>query len=130
MAKLKVMNSTMGSQPGKGRAGREARETHFRYRRVDDALGPEFIEQALADLVGALVLPNLLADQEHIGVAPHFLAHGVAQSLAHRHRHHFGAGGNVRIGWLPAMTEWAPRRLQRSPGRSIGCLVGRWWLAA
>ena len=47
--------------------------------------GAEFLQQALADLVGALVFGDLLAHQEHVGVAPHLLGHRVAQRLAHGH---------------------------------------------
>ena len=46
-------------------------------RRVDDAARPEFLQQALADLVGALVFADLLAEQQHAVVAPHLLGHRV-----------------------------------------------------
>ena len=55
-------------------------------RRVDDAPRPELLQQALRDLVGALVFGDLLAHDEDVGVAAHFLGHGVAQRFAHRGR--------------------------------------------
>src|SRR5256885_3399926 len=38
-------------------------------RRVDDPAGPEFLQQPLADLVGALVFGDLLAHQKNAAVA-------------------------------------------------------------
>ena len=70
----------------------------FGDRRVDHPLGAELVEQSLGDLVGALILGDLLAHHEDVGVAPHFLGHGVAKRLADRHRHHLGAGRNIGIG--------------------------------
>ena len=55
-------------------------------RRVDHPLRAELVQQALADLVGALVLRDLLADQEHVVVAAQFRRHRVAQRLAHGDR--------------------------------------------
>jgi hypothetical protein len=86
MAKLKVMNSTMGFRPAKGRADAEAGEAVLGDRRVDDAAVAELLQQALADLVGALVLADFLAHQEDLVVAAHLLGHGVAQRFAHGHR--------------------------------------------
>ena len=85
MAKLKVMNSTIGFRPGQRRADADAGEAVLGDRRVDDALGAEFLQQALRDLVGALVLGDLLAHDEDVAVAAHLLGHGVAQRLAHGH---------------------------------------------
>src|SRR5204863_2829718 len=45
--------------------------------------GPELLQQTLADLVGALILGDLLAEQEDAVVAPHLLGDRVAQGLAH-----------------------------------------------
>jgi hypothetical protein len=59
-----------------------AREPVLGDRAVDDALGPELVEHALADLVRAVVLGDLLADQEDGLVAAHLLAHRLAQRLA------------------------------------------------
>ena len=67
------------------RAGAETGKAIFGDRRVDDALGPELLEQILRDLVGALIFGDLLADHEHPLVAPHLLRHRVAQRLAQGH---------------------------------------------
>ena len=83
MAKLNVMNSTIGFSPAKRRADADAGETVLGDRRVDDALGAELLQQALRDLVGALILGDLLAHHEHAVVGAHLLGHGVAQRLAH-----------------------------------------------
>jgi hypothetical protein len=65
MAKLKVMNSRIGLEAPEGGAHRQAREAVLGDRRVDDAAVAEFLEQPLAELVGALVLGHFLAHQEH-----------------------------------------------------------------
>jgi hypothetical protein len=75
------------------RADAEAGEAVLGDRRVDHALRPELLQQALGDLVGALILADLLAHEEHVAVAAHFLGHGVAQRLAHRHGHHLRCPG-------------------------------------
>ena len=56
-------------QPAHRRAGAEAGKAIFGDRRVDDALGAELLEQALRDLVGALIFGDLLAHHEHALVA-------------------------------------------------------------
>ena len=48
MAKLKVMNSTIGLQAREGRADAEAGKAVLGDRRVDDALRAELLQQALA----------------------------------------------------------------------------------
>ena len=60
-------------------------------RRVDHPLVAELLEQALADLVGALVLGRPPRRSGRRRVAPHLLGHGVAQRLAHGHRDELGA---------------------------------------
>jgi len=55
----------------------------------DDAALAEPLEQALRHLVGAVVVTDLLAHDEHVGVALHLLAHRLVERLAvadHRHR--------------------------------------------
>jgi hypothetical protein len=81
-------------------------------RRVDDAVRAELLQQALRDLVGALIFGDLLAHHEHIAVAPHLLRHGVAQGFAHRHGDHLGALGHIRLG------------LRLDHGRSCGLCGG------
>ena len=59
IAKLKVMNSMIGLSPPIAAPDADAGKAIFGDRRVDHALGPELVEQALRDLVGALVLRRL-----------------------------------------------------------------------
>ena len=73
------------------RADAEAGEAVLGDRRVDHALRAELLQQALRDLVGALIFGDLLAHHEHVLVAPHLLGHGVAQRFAHGHGDHLGA---------------------------------------
>src|SRR6185437_6422726 len=91
----------------------------FGDRRVDDPARPEFLQQALADLVGALVLRDLLAEQEDAVVAPHLLSDRVAQGLAHGLRDGLagvfaGVGGERRRGTRRrgnrAVADRGPRR--------------------
>ena len=82
----------------RARADADAGKALLGDRRIDDALRAELVEQPLAHLVGALVLRDLLAHEEHIRIAPHLLGHGVAQRLAHADARHFGAGRNLRRG--------------------------------
>jgi hypothetical protein len=53
-------------------------------RRVAHAPLPELLDHPLGDLVGALVLADLLAEEEDGRVAPHLLLHGLVEGLAHR----------------------------------------------
>ena len=66
------------------------------YGCVDHPVGAEFLEQALAHLVGALVLGDLLAQQEDVGIAPHLLGHGVPQGFAYRDLRHRRPPSDVR----------------------------------
>ena len=91
MAKLKVMNSTIGFSPAKARANSEPGEALLGDRRIDDPSGTELLQQALRHLVGALILRHLLAHDEHVRVAAHLLCHGIAQCFAHRHDHRLRA---------------------------------------
>ena len=47
-----------------------------------DQLLAEALEHALRNLVRALVMADLFSHQEDVGVAAHFLRHGVAQGFA------------------------------------------------
>ncbi len=98
MAKLKVMNSTIGFRPAMAAPTPTPAKPCSVIGVSMTRLRTELLQQALGDLVGALVLGDFLAHDEHVAVAAHFLGHGVAQRLAHRCRHHFGAGRNVGIG--------------------------------
>ena len=110
-------------QAGEAGADPEPGKTLLGDRRVDDAARPEFLQQALADLVGALVLGDLLADQKDRFVAPHLLGHCVAQRLAHRHR-------RGRAGVVGLRRHHGPRRRpggrggrRRSSRRRFGRLI-------
>jgi hypothetical protein len=59
IAKLKVMNSTIGAQPAHRRADADAGKAMLGDRRIDHALGAELLQQALRDLVGALIFARL-----------------------------------------------------------------------
>jgi hypothetical protein len=48
----------------------------------------ELLEQPLGHLVGALVGPDLLAEQEHRRVAAHLLAQRLVERLAHGEHGH------------------------------------------
>ena len=115
MAKLKVMNSTIGFRPAMRRADAEAGEAMFGDRRIDDAPGAEFLQQALRDLIGALIFGDFLAHDEDVRIAAHLFGHGVAQSFAHGHRDHLGAGRNSGSGCdgsrrRAATAAWRERR--------------------
>ncbi len=58
----------------------------------------------------------------------HFLRHGVAQGLAHRHRHHLGACGHVGIGGSRRCRRCRRRHRQARQAQPAG-LTGRhaWW---
>ena len=88
--------------------------------RVDHALVAELLEQALADLVGALVLRHLLAHQEHVLVAAHLLGHGIAQRLAHGlrwwSRCRRAISGSARRGRRRALARRAAPGLRRAAG--------------
>ena len=60
-------------------------------------LGAEFLQKALRNLIGALILGDLLAHDEDIGVAAHFFGHRIAKRFADADGDHFGSGGKIRI---------------------------------
>src|SRR5262249_47421464 len=64
------------------RADPDAGEAHLGDRRVDDAALAEPLQQALRDFVGAVVVPALLAHDEHARIALHLLAHRLLKCLA------------------------------------------------
>jgi len=73
---------------------------------VHHAAVAEFLQQALADFIGALILGDFFAHQKDQRIAPHFFRHGIAQGIAHRGAHHLGAfrqgriAGNLEFGLL------------------------------
>ena len=67
-------------------------------RGIDHAPRAELLQQALRDLVGALIFRDLFAHHEHVAVAPHLLGHRIAQRFADGLGDHLGAGRDFRIG--------------------------------
>ena len=97
----------------------------FGDRGIDDTLRAEFFQQSLRDLVGALIFGDLLAHDEDVRIAAHFLRHGVAERFAHGHGdklgafRHFGLGHDLfrrRFGGcgLRRFALSAPRRYLRA----------------
>ena len=80
--KLTVMISTIGRIPPSAAPMPGADERRLRQRRVADPLGPELLEQALADREAAAVAADVLAHEEHPLVAPQRLADRLAHRLA------------------------------------------------
>jgi hypothetical protein len=70
----------------------EAGEAVLGDRGVHDTLVAELLQQLAADLVGALILGDFLADQEDAVVAAHLLGHGVTQGVADGRLHQLGVG--------------------------------------
>ncbi len=109
-------------QPGHGRAHRHAGEAVLGDRGVDHAAVAELFQQAAADLVGALVLGDFLAHQEHVLVAAHLLGHGVAQGVADGRLDQLGPFRDGRIG--QGLGDGRGGRRSRRSGRGLG-LGGR-----
>src|SRR6202044_1433690 len=110
---------------GKARTDPDPGKTLFGDRGVDDAARPEFLQETLADLVGALVLGDFLAHQEPRLVAAHLLGDRIAQRLAHGNH----GGGAFVLGlvggrWRGGGGRWRRRgaRLGRNRGRR--CRLG------
>src|SRR4029078_8587593 len=89
-------------------------EAGLRDRRVDHPLLAEALEHALRHLVGAVVVPDLLAHEEYRGVALHLLDHRLAERLAERER--LGVRHTRARGPTPARARATPRRSGRRPG--------------
>jgi hypothetical protein len=109
MAKLKVMNSTIGFKAAHRRADADAGKAMLGDRRIDHALGAEFLQQALGDLVGALIFGDLLAHHEHVGSRR--ISSAMASRSASRMvwRDHLGAFGHFRRGIARRRPRaWAP----------------------
>ncbi len=64
-------------QAGHSSADRQPGKSGFGNRGIENPLCSEFLYEPFADLEGALVVPDLFADQKHAGIALHFLAHGL-----------------------------------------------------
>ena len=92
------MNSTIGRSPAIAAPDADAGEAMLGNGRVDHALRPELLQQTLADLVGALILRDLLAHQEHAIVAAHLLGHRIPKRLAHGLLDHLRVVSDDRLG--------------------------------
>ena len=97
IAKLKVMNSTIGFSPPIAAPAPRPAKPYSVIGVSTTRRGAEFLEQALRHLVGALIFGDLLADHEHPLVGAHLLGHGIAQCLAHGGRLDRGAGGHLGL---------------------------------
>ena len=75
-------------QPSHRGADAETGEAMFGDRRIDDPTSAEFLQQALRDLVGALIFGDFLAHHEDGFVAAHFFGHRVTQGFAYGHGDH------------------------------------------
>ena len=69
------------TQPHHRRARRAAHDRRLGERRVDDAPRTELLLEALGDLEGPAVDPDVLADQEHAPVVAHLEPEPVADRL-------------------------------------------------
>ena len=68
---------------GDGHADGEAHDARFGQRRVDDALLAEALDQALGHAEDAAVLADVLAQDDHPGVALHLLLERLVDGLHH-----------------------------------------------
>src|SRR5438445_13337013 len=82
-----------GTKSGHGGADGQAGKSQFGDRRIDDAPGAELFQEALADLEGALIIGNILADQKDLLVTLHLFP----QSLVERFP--IGKGHCTRSPW-------------------------------
>ena len=92
-----------GVEPGQRGADGQAGEARLGDGRVDDALLPEPVQEALGHLVRSVVLGNLLAEQEDLVIGGHLLGHGLVEGVTDRH--HLGAircGGEGACSWRDA----------------------------
>ena len=97
-------------------------------------VGPNSSSRPWRHFIGALILGDLLAHEEHIRIGAHLLGHGVAQRLAHGHGDHLGAGRNFRLGarlggraLRPAGAFSTFRQAPRPDGRGLALLSSRPW---
>src|SRR5712691_11411992 len=55
----------------------------LRQRRVEDAVGAEFVLQAAGHLEDPAILPNVLAEDDYLSVPPHLLTKSHIQGVPH-----------------------------------------------
>lgn len=63
----------------------DSRETRLSDGGIDDAVPAVLLEEPFGDFVGALVLANLLAEQENLGIMGKFFVEGQIDGLADSH---------------------------------------------
>ena len=83
MAKLNVMNSTIGFRPVIAAPTPTPAKPCSVIGVSMTRLAPNSCRQTLGNLVGTLVLGDFLAHDEDIFIGAHFLGHGIAQRFAH-----------------------------------------------
>ena len=76
-----------------GGAHPQASKTVLTNRGIDDSLRAEALEQTLGNFVSAVVFRDLLAHEEHIGIALEFLGQRFVQRLAIGYFAHFAGHG-------------------------------------
>ncbi|MCY1300269.1 hypothetical protein D9M70_498300 [compost metagenome] len=108
------------AKTGHGSADADTGKAMLGDRGVNDATRTEFLQQALGDLVGALVLGDFFAHDENVVAQAHFFGHGVAKRFANGHRHHFSASGDRRIGSHFDL-RLGGNRCRRRRGRCFAC---------
>ena len=94
----KVPRHELADRPQTGERGAdgETGETHLGDGRVDDAVAAVLLKEAARDLVGALVLADLLANQKDGRVARHLLVDRRVERVTHGQL--FRGGGKVTHG--------------------------------
>ena len=98
MAKFQVMNSMIGRRPANAAPTPMPAKPCSVIGVSTTRCGAEFLQQALGDLVGALILGDFLAHDEDVLVAAHLLGHRLVQRLADGHLDHLDAGRQIGIG--------------------------------
>ena len=73
----------------------EARKAVLRNRGVNHTLRAKLIQEALGDLVRALILGDLFPHQIDRVIGAHFLRHRITQRIAHRHFLGLGKGSLI-----------------------------------
>ena len=107
------------AQAAHSRPGAYTGKAIFCDRRIDYPARAKFIEQALGNLVGALILGHLLTHNEHAVITAHFLGHGIAQGFAQGDCFGIGFGwfeGSGGLGRICNGTSNGSRSRSRSRG--------------
>ena len=80
-----------GAETGEGGADGDGHEAELCDGGVDDPLFAEAGEHALRDLVGAIILGDLFAEEIDAGVAFHLFRHGLVECVTEEELRHVGA---------------------------------------